>query len=178
MSYVFLVTEVCSKYQMRSQTWQGVSKWSRGKDSYIGRPYLDIGKVPSDSGIFWSTGELQEFVLGLNGPYGKGEKGLKDGCAPSPWTSSNWTRERGRPLPSFSFSLPLFLFHVGGGILLGLGSPSRTPHFGRALWGSSSSSLHPLYTWPGGTLWTHKLILAVCGAPLHRYTPRLYSYSA
>ena len=47
--------------------------------------------------------------------------------APSP-SGPNWTREGGRPLPSFSFSLPLFLFHMGGGILLGLGSPSRTPH--------------------------------------------------
>ena len=35
-------------------------------------------------------------------------------------------------LPSPS-PFPFFLFHVGGGILLGLGYPSRTPHFGRAL---------------------------------------------
>ena len=36
--------------------------------------------MPSDSGIYRSTGELREFVgevMGLNGPYGKGEKGLK-----------------------------------------------------------------------------------------------------
>ena len=58
------------------------SKWSRRKDWYIGRLYSDIGKVPSDSGIFRSTRELREFVLGLNGPYGKGEKGLKGGRAP------------------------------------------------------------------------------------------------
>ena len=54
--------------------------------------------VPSDSGIFRSTGELREFVFGLNGPYGKGEKGLKGGRAPSPWSGPNWTRERGAPL--------------------------------------------------------------------------------
>ena len=42
-------------------------------------------------------------------------------------------RGGGRPLHSFSFSLPFFLFHVGGGILLGLGSPSRTAHFGCTL---------------------------------------------
>ena len=38
------------------------------KDRYVGRLYSDIGKVPSDSGIFWSTGELREYgeeVLGL-----------------------------------------------------------------------------------------------------------------
>ena len=32
-----LVTGVCSESRMRSRTWRGVSKWSRGKDSYIGR---------------------------------------------------------------------------------------------------------------------------------------------
>ena len=52
------------------------------------------------SGIFRSTGELREFVLGLNGPYGKGEKGPKGWPHPSPWTSPNWTREGGAaPLP-------------------------------------------------------------------------------
>ena len=43
-------------------------KWSRGKDRYIGRLYSDIIKVPSDSGIFQSTGEIREYgkeVLGL-----------------------------------------------------------------------------------------------------------------
>ena len=89
---------------MRSGTCRGVSKWLKCKDRYIGRLYSDIEKVPSDSGIFRSTRELRKFVLGLNGPYGKGEKGLKVGCAPSPWTGPNWTREGGRPLPSFSFS--------------------------------------------------------------------------
>ena len=54
---------------MRSRTRRGVSKWSRGKDSYIGRLYSDIGKVPSDSGIFRSTGELREFTGRSNGPY-------------------------------------------------------------------------------------------------------------
>ena len=42
----------------------------RCKDRYIGRLYSDIGKVPSDSGIFRSTGELREFAeeyMGLIG---------------------------------------------------------------------------------------------------------------
>ena len=61
-----------------------------------------------------------------------------------------------------------------GGILLGLGSPSRTPHLVRPLLGPASSSLAPLYTGAGGTPWTHLIydILAVCGAPLHQITPR------
>ena len=63
-------------------------------------------EVPESYGN--SSGE----VVGLNGPYRKGEKGLF--------------------LPSPS-PFPFFLFHVGGGILLGLGSPSSTPHFGHTL---------------------------------------------
>ena len=59
-----LMTEVCSESRMRSQTRRGVLKWSRGKDRYIGRLYSDIGMVPSDSGIFWSTEELREFAGG------------------------------------------------------------------------------------------------------------------
>src|SRR3989337_3030123 len=47
-----LMTEVCSESRMRSRTRRGVTKWSRGKDSYIGRLHLDIGMVPSGSGIF------------------------------------------------------------------------------------------------------------------------------
>ena len=43
-----LMTEVCSESRMRSGTWRGVSKWSKCKDRYIGRLYLDIGKVLSD----------------------------------------------------------------------------------------------------------------------------------
>ena len=152
-----------SESRMRSGTWRGVSKWSRRKDRYIGRLYSDIGKVPSDSGIFRSTGELREFVLRLNGPYGKGEKGPKGWPHPSPWTSPNWTREGGRPLPSFSFSLPLFLLLLGGGLLL----LARQQ-------GPAGLPLAPLYTGAGGHLYTQLIydILAVCGAPLHHITPR------
>ena len=63
------------------------------------------------SGIYRSTGELREFVLGLNGPYGKGEEDLKRWPHPSPWSGPNWTREGGAPfLPSpfpflFSYSI-------------------------------------------------------------------------
>ena len=32
-----LMAKVCSESRMRWRTWWGVSKWSRGKDSYIGR---------------------------------------------------------------------------------------------------------------------------------------------
>ena len=67
--------------------------------------------------FFQSTGELQEFVLGLNEPYRKGEKGLKGGRAPSPWTGPNWTKGKGggRPLAlSYPLSLSLFLLSYSG----------------------------------------------------------------
>ena len=106
--------------------------------------------------------------MGLIGPYGKEGKGPQGWPHPSPWSGPNWTREGGRPLPSFSFSLPLFLFHMGGGILLGLGSPSRTPHLVRPLLGPASSSLAPLYTGAGGTPETQQLICLIfwpCAVP-------------
>ena len=45
-----LVTECCSVSQMRSQTWRGVSKWSRGKYWYIGRWYSNTGSVSEGTG--------------------------------------------------------------------------------------------------------------------------------
>ena len=76
--YWVLMYRRSSESRMRSGTWRGVSKWSRRKDRYIGRLYSDFGKVPSDSGIFRSTGELREFAgeyMGLIGPYGnRGER--------------------------------------------------------------------------------------------------------
>ena len=140
----------------------------RRKDRYIGRLYSDIGKVPSDSGIFRSTRELLNSlgeVVGLNGPYGKGEKGLKGGRAPSPWTGPNWTRERGRPLPSFSFSLQFSYSNKerrsptpGGSRTppLARPPPSRRPPPSSFIYGGKG---HPK---------TQQLIidlLAVCGAP-------------
>ena len=75
----------------------------RRKDRYIGRLYSDFGKVPSDSGIYRSTGELREFagekywaLLGLAGkreglpragrapPHGLVRIGLGGGAAPPP----------------------------------------------------------------------------------------------
>ena len=40
-----LVIECCSESRMGSRTWRGVSKWSRGKDWYVGRWYSDTGRV-------------------------------------------------------------------------------------------------------------------------------------
>ena len=134
-------------------------KWLRRKDRYIGRLYSDFRKVPSDSGIFRSTGELREFVLGLNGPYGKGEKGLKRWPHPSPWSGPNWTREGGRTLPSFSFPLPFSYSHkerrspTPGG--------SRTPPYGAPLPLAGCLPLAPLYTGAGGTPETQQLILEI-----------------
>ena len=57
--YWVLMYRRSSESRMRSGTWRGVSKWSRRKYRYIGRLYSDFRKVPSDSGIFRSTGELR-----------------------------------------------------------------------------------------------------------------------
>ena len=86
--------------------------------------------VPSDSSIFRSTGELREFAgeyMGLIGPYwNRGER--PKGRRRVPPFGPNWTWGA----TPFSFSLsPSFLLSYSGkerGILLGLGSPSRTPH--------------------------------------------------
>ena len=73
------------------------------------------------------------------------------GCPPPPMTHPNWTRGAA-PLSFFlSPSFPFSYSNKGGGILLGLGSPSRTPHLARPLLGPASSSLAPLYTGAGGT---------------------------
>ena len=98
-------------------------------------------------GVPESYGNMYWALLGHTG---KKEKGLKGGRTPPLGLVRIGLGKGGRPLPSFSFSLPLFLFHMGGGILLGLGSPSRTPHLVRPLLGPASSSLAPLYTGAGG----------------------------
>ena len=46
-------------------------------------------------GVPESYGNSPEEVVGLNGPYGKGEKGLKGW--PPPMASPNWTREGAAP---------------------------------------------------------------------------------
>ena len=86
----------------------------------------------------------------LLGHTGKKEKGLKGGRTPPLGLVRIGLGKGGRPLLSFSFSLPFFLFHVGGGILPGLGSPSRIPHFWRAQGAGRPPLLHPLYTGAGG----------------------------
>ena len=106
---------------MRSGTLRGVSKWSKHKDQYIGRLYSDFGKVPSDSGIFRSAGELRKFVgeyMGLIGPYGnRGERPKGRRHAPPLWSELD---KGGGPL----FLLPLLLFSSPtrkGGVLLPVG---------------------------------------------------------
>ena len=139
-----LMTEVCSESRLRE-----VSKWSRGKDSYIVRPYLDIGKFPSGSGIFWSTGELREYgrsiwaLLGFRGereagrapPQGLVRIGLGGGAAPPPSFSSLF----------LSFSPTPTTWK--GGILLpvGVGLP-----IGRAIGGPALPLLHSFIYGGGG----------------------------
>ena len=75
------------------------------------------------------------------------------------------------------------------GILLGLPSPSRIPlvfpipsrsgPLGRAYRGRTALPLAPLYTGAGGhRKGQQTIVLVVCGAPLHSYTPRSYRRSA
>ena len=70
-----LVTECCSESRMRSRTWRGVSKWSRGKDWYIGRQYSDTGSVSGSTGYL--SGHRKGFRapptkdMGLMGQEGK-----------------------------------------------------------------------------------------------------------
>ena len=53
--------------------------------------------------------------MGLDGPYGKGEKGLKGWPRATPWAGPNWTIRGSHPTLSFSLSLSFLL------LLLGLG---------------------------------------------------------
>ena len=169
-------------------------KWSRRKDRYIGRLYSEFGKVPSDSGIYRSTGELREFAgekyWALLGHTGKREGLPRAGRAP-PRPSPNWTRGRGCA-PSFlaySFPLPCLLLVLHGRnpswtrkgeilLLVGVGLP-----LGRAIERAGPPLLHSfIYGGRGHPMDTqvdHRdRSLAVCGAPLHDITPRSYCSSA
>ena len=96
-------------------------------------------------GVLESYGNSPGEVVGLNGPYGKGEKGLKGWLHAPPWAGPNWIRRGRRTPPSFSPLPPSLLLLLGigkrRGILLGLGSPSRIPHTWRAPLGLATSSL-------------------------------------
>ena len=86
----------------------------------------------------------------LLGHTGKKKKGLKGGRTPPLGLVRIGLGKGGAPFLPSPFSLPLFLFHMGGGILLGLGSPSRTRHTWRTP-SRDSLSLPPLYMGAVGT---------------------------
>ena len=121
-------------------------------------------------GVPESYGNSPGEVVGLNGPYRKGEKGLKEWPRVPPWAGPNWIRRGRRPPPSFSPLPPSLLLLLGigkrRGILLGLGSPSRITHTWRAPLGPATSSLPSfIYVARGHPNSTSKFLLAVCGAP-------------
>ena len=126
-----LMTEACSESWMRSRTRRGVSKWSRSKDRYIGRLYSDIGKVPSDSGIFRSTGELRDSpgsIWALLGYTGIEKRGQKEGGA-RPSSGPNWTRGAA---PFSLFLSPSFLLsYYNKGRRSPTPGGSRTPPLAR-----------------------------------------------
>ena len=148
----------------------------RRKDRYIGRLYLDIGKVPSDLGIFRSTGELREFAgeyMGLIGPYGN--RGERPKGRRRPPSGPNWTRGAAH----FSLFLsPSFLLSYSN---KGRRSPtpggSRTPPLARPPpRPAASPPCSFVYGGRGAPQDTHvnhrDRSLAVCGAPLHHISPR------
>ena len=63
-----LMTEVCSESRMRSRTWRGVSKWLRGKYSYIGRLYTHTRMVPKRFGDFSEYRDVTRTLRGSFGP--------------------------------------------------------------------------------------------------------------
>ena len=108
-------------------------------------------------GVPESYGNSPGSIWALLGHTGIEERGQKEGGLRPP-SGPNWTRGAA-PLSFFlSPSFPFSYSNKGGGILLGLGSPSRTPHLARPLLGPASSPLAPLYTGAGGHPMTHKLI--------------------
>ena len=142
---------------------------------------LDIRMIPSGSCIFPEYREVigtpQEKLWALWAIRGK-HTSPQGASAPPLGRSLIRTRRRGPSPLSFSFSLPPFLLRVGGGILLGLGGPSRTPHLGTPP-RAGCLSLSLLYIRRLGAPQRHtSCSLAVCGAPLHSFTPRSYCRSA
>ena len=108
-------------------------------------------------GVLESYGNSPGSIWALLGHTGIEERGQKEGGLRPP-SGPNWTRGAA-PLSFFiSPSFPFSYSNKGGGILLGLGSPSRTPHLARPLLGPATSPLAPLYTGARGHPMTHKLI--------------------
>ena len=109
--------------------------------------------------LFFGVPESYGNSLGeVNGPYWalveRGKKGHKVARAsPCP---NRIGQGVGPPFPSPSPSFPSFLLRKGKGILLGFGSPSRTPYTLRAP-RRADISLPPLYTWVGATPKAHQV---------------------
>ena len=95
--------------------------------------YSDVGKVPSDSGIFRSTGELRELTGGSYGPYWairEREEQAAGAAAPLPLLVRIGQGFGGGATPLFpspSSPLPFPL----GGLLLGVGFLVGVPYLVR-----------------------------------------------
>ena len=134
--------------------------------------------VPECFGNLSEYRGVTEPPRGSNGPtWAIGERGgsPQGVAAPPPMGSLNWTRGGGAAPLSFSLSLSFPLSpsvrrekRGGGGgvnptrsgVLVGLPPPLARP------WWQASSSL--LYIHGQGAPQRHNIVLAVCGAPLHR----------
>ena len=151
-----------SESRKRSGTCRGLSKWPRHKDRYIGRLYSDFGKVPSDSGIYWSTGELREFAgekyWALLGHTGIDERGQKEGGMRPP-SGLNWTR--GAAPFSFALSSSFLLSYSNKERRSPTPGGSRTPPLRALLLGRPPPPLLLYIRGQGGTPSTQQLILEI-----------------
>ena len=110
-----LMTEVCSESRMRSRTWRGVSKWSRGKDWYIGRLHTDTEMVPKKIGDFSEYREATGTPGKVNWAYWAiVERGRLPHEVAPPKPNPNWTRGGGAAPLSFSLC-PLSPFPLSVG---------------------------------------------------------------
>ena len=147
-------------------------------------------KVPSDSDIYRSTGELREFAgekyWALLGHTGKREGLPRAGRAPPQGLVRIGLGGGAAPPPSFPFLFPFLLSYsyYMEGLLVGLGKEGILLPVGVGLLPGAPSLGRPplplasLYTGAGGHPMTHKLIygsfLSRVRCPLHHIPPRSY----
>ena len=147
--------------------FQDVPGRNRVTGSSSGHPPARYGPYGPKEGTDQPTRGLVRPLPCLASP----REGKGGGLAP-PAFPSHGRKERGAP-PSPAFPRTPNKERGRG---LG-GTPSRIP----PTWApplAAPPSLPPIYMWGGGATQGHNIVLAVCGAPVHRLLPRSYFCSA